>query len=451
MNDETMSKALKGCLMIATIILVAGLAFAAGFISGDKLASTPVAQEAPLDQQDKEPTRPLPTATLTLAPPTSTPVPATPTDAPTPSPEPTESSSPPKEPNNPVSFDLYWEIWDIIERDFYGEIPSEDERMYAAIRGTLETLDDDYTSFIEPEAAEISRNDRSGSFEGIGALVRLNDANQLEIVQPLEGQPAEQAGVKAGDIVIAVDGESIEGYGLYDAIGLIRGPKGTTVVLTIEREGESEPLEIEIERARIPLPTIEYEILENDIGYVRLYEFNSQATQRLTEALEALLEQGATGIIFDLRNNPGGFLNQSIAVADQFLPAGVVLYERGNEFERTFESTDEGLADDIPLVVLINSGSASASEIVAGAIQDRGRAPLIGETSFGKGSVQQPHVLSNGAELRVTIARWFTPNEQPIHGNGLAPNIEIPFTEEDAANDVDPQLDRAVEYLLTGE
>jgi carboxyl-terminal processing protease len=164
-----------------------------------------------------------------------------------------------------------------------------------------------------------------------------------------------------------------------------------------------------------------------------------------------LLDQGPVGLILDLRNNPGGFLGQAVSVADEFLPAGVVLIERGNNWEEILESTDEGMAEEIPLVVLINSGSASASEIVAGAIQDRGRGVLIGETSFGKGSVQQPHTLSNGAELRITIARWFTPNDHAIHGEGLEPDILVPFTEEDQENELDPQLERAVEYLITGE
>jgi len=281
--------------------------------------------------------------------------------------------------------------------------------------------------------------------------VRMNDANQLQIVRPMEGQPAEAAGIKAGDVVLAVDGTSIRGMGLYEAIALIRGPQGTRVILTVQRAGIAEPLDVEIERASIPVPTIEYRMLDGDIAYIRLYEFNSQATARLQNALRELLAQNPAGLILDLRNNPGGFLNQAISVADEFLPAGVVLIERGNEFERIFESTDQGLADQVPLVVLINAGTASASEIVAGAIQDRDRGVLIGETSFGKGSVQQVHDLSNGAELRVTMARWYTPAEQPIHGNGLEPDIAVPLTEEDRENDRDPQLERAVEYLLNGE
>ena len=279
----------------------------------------------------------------------------------------------------------------------------------------------------------------------------MNERDQIEIVRPMEGQPAEDAGLRPGDLVLAVDGQSTDNMGLYEAIALIRGPRGSTVTLTILRPGESDAFDVEIVRARIPLPTVESEILEGNIAYLRLYEFNSQATDLLQDAIEDLLDQQPVGLVLDLRNNPGGFLSQAVSVADEFLPAGVVLIERGRELERTFESTDEGGAEEIPLVVLINGGSASASEIVAGAVQDLGRGVLIGETSFGKGSVQQPHTLSDGSELRITIARWFTPNDRAIHGNGLEPDIPVPFTEEDLDNDLDPQLDRAVEYLITGE
>jgi carboxyl-terminal processing protease len=445
--DNSLGKIIKVFLAVVAVVALVGIGFASGFVSGNRLAATPIAERI----EEAEPAAPAernqpPTRTPTLEPtpmitPAATDQPADETPAPTPA----------DDHRDPVSFDLYHEVWDIIERQFYGELPSQEEQIYGAIRGALQTLDDDYTSFLDPTVAEISRRDMTGSFEGIGALVRMNDANQLQIVRPMEGQPAEAAGIKAGDVVLAVDGTSIRGMGLYEAIALIRGPQGTRVILTVQRAGIAEPFDVEIERASIPVPTIEYEMLDGDIAYIRLYEFNSQATARLQNALRELLIQNPAGLILDLRNNPGGFLNEAISVADEFLPAGVVLIERGNEFEHTFESTDQGLADRVPLVVLINAGTASASEIVAGAIQDRDRGVLIGEASFGKGSVQQVHRLSNGAELRVTIARWYTPAEQPIHGNGLEPDIAAPLTEEDRENDRDPQLERAVEFLLNGE
>ena len=445
--DNSLGKVFKVVLVVVAVVALVGIGFASGFVSGNKLATTPIAERI----EEAEPTvRPETIEAPTRIPTLEPTVADTPADTVEPAEE-TPATPPDDDREEPVSLDLYHEIWEIIEREFYGELPSQDEQIYGAIRGALQTLDDDHTAFLDPNMAEISRRDATGSFEGIGAFVRMNDANQLEIVRPMEGQPAESAGVKAGDIVVAVDGRSIRGMGLYEAIALIRGPRGTRVVLTIQRAGTVEPLDIEIERASIPVPTVEYEMLDGELGYIRLYEFNSQATARLQDALNELLGQNPAGLILDLRNNPGGFLHEAVSVADEFLPAGVVLIERGNEFERILESTDQGLADQVPLVVLINAGTASASEIVAGAIQDRDRGVLIGEASFGKGSVQLAHELSNGAELRVTVARWYTPAEQLIHGNGLEPSIAVPLTEEDSENDRDPQLERAVDYLLSGE
>jgi carboxyl-terminal processing protease len=223
------------------------------------------------------------------------------------------------------------------------------------------------------------------------------------------------------------------------------------VVLTIRR-GDEASFDVRIVRARLDIPTVESEMLDSNVGYVSLFEFSTPATSRLQVAIEDLLDQGATALIFDLRDNPGGFLDQAVSVSDLFLDEGLVLIERrsdGQELE--FTSDDEGLAQDIPMVVLVNAGSASASEIVAGAIQDRGRAVLIGETTFGKGSVQILHTLSDGSELRVTVARWFTPNDNAIHGEGLTPDIEVVLTPEDVEADRDPQLERALEYLRTGE
>ncbi len=343
------------------------------------------------------------------------------------------------------------EVWALVEAEYYGELPSPQERVYSAIRGMLETLDDEYTSFSEPSIAEIRRSDASGTFEGIGALVTMNEDDLLEIVQPYKESPAARAGLLPGDLVLAVDGQSIFGFGIYDAITLIRGPEGTPVVLTIQR-GEAEPFDVKIVRARLDILILESEMLEGNIGHITLFEFSAKATQRMEEEIEALLDQGATALIFDLRGNLGGFLDQAIQVSDLFLDEGLVLIERrsdGQEIE--FSSTDDGLAQDIPLAVLVNGGSASASEIVAGAIQDRGRGVLIGETTFGKGSVQLVHTLSDGSELRVTVARWFTPNDRAIHGEGLVPDIEVPVSQEDVDAAQDPQLERAIEYLKTGQ
>ncbi|MBN1887903.1 MAG: S41 family peptidase [Thermoflexales bacterium] len=350
------------------------------------------------------------------------------------------------------AFQVFWEVWTALQELYYGDLPEADAMVDGAIRGMLQTLDDEFTSYIEPDLARVISEDASGSFEGIGAMVGLNDDKQVEISQPFQGQPAEQAGVRAGDVVVAVDGQSIVGYGLYEAIGLIRGPAGTQVTLTIVRAGEPQAFDVVITRAKIEIPIVEYELLPGDIAYVRLYEFSEPATERTRAALKELLAGKPQGLIFDLRDNPGGYLQQSIDVSDLFLETGIIAIERGSdEDEEIFRASSRGIAQDIPMVVLINAGSASASEIVAGALQDNDRAKLIGETTFGKGSVQMPYKLLNGGELRVTIARWFTPDERAIHDEGLQPDIEVAMTVDDYKAGRDPQRDRAVEYLTAGK
>lgn len=348
--------------------------------------------------------------------------------------------------------ELLWEAWNIVRSEFDGDIPSDKDLTYAAIQGLLESLDDDYTRFAPPDVAARLREDLQGSFEGIGAFVRENEEGLTEIVRPMAGQPAALAGLRAGDVVVAVDGDSVLGQGLDEVIALIRGPEGTEVTLTIHRDGEEESLDFTVRRELIEIPIIESEMLEENIAYVRLTSFNSNADAQLRLALSELLAQNPVGLIFDLRDNPGGFLDQSVAVADVFLPQGVVLYERSSTFaiDEAYRSDNGDLAEEIPLVVLVNAGSASASEIVAGAIQDRGRGTLIGETTFGKGSVQQTHTLSDGSEIRVTIARWYTPDDESIDGNGIAPDIEAETPLELRGED-DLQLQRAIEFLLTGE
>ncbi|MCS7284046.1 MAG: S41 family peptidase [Anaerolineae bacterium] len=346
-------------------------------------------------------------------------------------------------------FGLYREVWDIIRQEYYGEIPDDQTILYGAIRGSLQTLGDEYTSFIEPKIARILAEDASGEFEGIGAYVRMREDGKLEISGIIPGTPAEAAGLKAGDRVLAVDGQSIVGYSLYEAIALIRGPAGTQVTLLIERPGEEETFEVTVTRARIEIPQVEAKMLDENIAYIRLYEFSANATRQMRNALDDLLRQKPRGLVLDLRNNPGGWLDQAIEVADLFLDKGVVMIERTAEGERVFQTRSGQIAESIPLVVLVNGGSASASEIVAGAIQDRGRGVLIGERTLGKGSVQRPYRLSDGSELRVTIARWYTPNDREIHGEGLKPDIEIPWP-EDTPEGQDPQLERAIQYLLTG-
>jgi len=467
---DNMRNVIKLGLALMLVVLLVVAAFAIGYQAGNATEDQDVdstTQQITSPQTEPTVTSPTVVPTLTSSPslpvatdaplPAVTARPATTQPAVSPSPVEATATSDPEAIEAAALTDeealqVLSEVWDLVESEFYGELPPPEERVYGAIRGMLGTLDDDYTSFIEPSIAEINRTDASGSFEGIGALVSMNEDDILEIVRPFEDQPADEAGLLSGDMVLAVDGESIVGYGIYEAITLIRGPEGTPVVLTIQRGAGTEPFDVSIVRARIDIPIVESQMLEETIGYVSLFDFSAQATSQLEIAIQELQDQGATGLILDLRGNPGGFLDQAVRVSDIFVDEGLILIERSSDGRvREFTSTDDGVAQDIPLVVLVNGGSASASEIVAGAIQDRGRGVLIGETTFGKGSVQLPHTLSDGSELRVTIARWFTPNDRAIHGEGLAPDIEVPLTPEDLEADRDPQLERAIEYLRTGQ
>jgi len=364
-----------------------------------------------------------------------------------------ETSIPTPANEDEEAFQLFWEVWDLVQHNFYGELPDMQEVTYAAVHGMLFTLDDEYTAFMEPDIAAVMAEDATGEFEGIGAFVDMDEENKLEIVGTFEGGPAEGAGLLAGDRVLEVDGVSIVGSTLYEAIGLIRGPAGTEITLLIEREGVPEPFKVTLTRARLEIPIIKVEMRDDGVGYIGLREFSATATERVEQGLEELLAQEPRGIILDLRQNPGGWLDQAVDVADLFLDDGVIVVERWSDGnEKTFEADPGDTGEDVSLVVLVNGSSASASEIVAGALQDQERAILIGEPTFGKGSVQRPFTLSDGSELRVTIALWFTPNDQAIHGQGLTPDIEVPWPEEeDLEPDADPQLERAVEYLLAGE
>ncbi len=368
-------------------------------------------------------------------------------DSPTPLPTDPPQQEEPAEPLDLDNLDitLLSEVWELVEGEFYGDLPSNDDLINGAIEGSLESLDDEYTRYVRADVAALLREDFGGSVEGIGAFVRENDDGFVEIVAPIEGQPADLIGLLPGDIVLEVDGEDIVGQDFYAIIAKVRGPRGTDVTLKILREGEDDFLEFTITRARFEVPIVESEMLEENIGYVRLTEFSANAGAQLTAEVEALLAQNPDGLILDLRNNPGGFLDQSVEVADLFLTEGTVLFQRDSQGgEREFHSDNGDVAETIPLVVLVNPGSASASEIVAGAIQDHERGTLMGEITFGKGSVQLLHELSDGSELRVTIARWFTPDDHSINGVGITPDIEVL---PDFESEEDVQLQEAIEFL----
>lgn len=351
-------------------------------------------------------------------------------------------------------FDLFWEALDLVYRDFYGAVPDADTATYNAIRGVINNLDDPNTSFLTPQEADFFRTNIEGTFEGIGARVEWNEeADTLEISEPFENQPAWKAGLRRGDLVLAVDGQNVVGTSLNDTVAKIRGPKDTTVILTIRHKDATDLTdteEIEVVRDRIETPTISTNTYgeSGEIAYVRLFTFNQNAGQLVRQAVEDAMSRNPKALIFDLRGNSGGLLREAVKVANVFIEDQTVLLERFSDGKtETYQTSESAVAEEIPMVVLVNEGSASASEIVAGALQDSGRAPLIGTTTYGKGSVQLPHTLSDGSIMRVTIARWYTPKDRTIDGTGLEPDqvVELPEAARDTGKD--PQLDAAVEYL----
>lgn len=345
-------------------------------------------------------------------------------------------------------FQPFYQAWNIIH-DQYLEQPVDDTAlMQGAIRGMIDSLGDPYTAYMDPDEYREQNTPLQGEYTGIGAWVDTS-GDVLIFVSPMPDSPAEAAGIKSGDVVVKIDGEDMTGIEPDLVLKKILGQAGTTVKITIQREGESEYLEFEIERAVISIPTVEQELLDNQVGYIHLYSFSTNSAEEFDTALESLLDQGATSMIVDLRSNSGGFVDTTVDITSAFLPSGTVLIEEwGDGTRNEYLASEEPIATDIPLVVLVDGGSASASEIMAGALQDQGRATLIGTTTFGKGLIQNwiPLINDSGA-VRVTIARWLTPKEQQIQGNGLTPDIVVEFTEEDIEAGIDVQKQAALDFL----
>jgi carboxyl-terminal processing protease len=345
-----------------------------------------------------------------------------------------------------ATFEPFWEVWHLVNTRYFDQPVDNVALMEGAIEGMLATLGDDNTRYLSPRDEARARQDMEGEISGIGAEVEMRD-DHIVIVSPIDDSPAAEAGLQPGDVILEADGIDLRGMDLIDAVDYVRGPEGTAVTLLIRRNGEQ--FEVEIIRARIRIDSVRGEMLDDDIAYVRINRFGERTAGELEITLTDLLEQNPAGLIIDVRRNPGGGLDAALDVADQFLPGGTILIERfGDGRERIFEATRNGLATEIPLVVLIDEGSASASEVLAGAIRDQGRGILIGETTFGKGTVQSWQPLSNGGGIRITIARWLTPNDTWIHQTGLEPDILVTLPEMDEADEfVDTQLETAVDYL----
>jgi carboxyl-terminal processing protease len=335
------------------------------------------------------------------------------------------------------------QAWEIIFQDYVdkGELDAE-ALAQGAIRGMVEALDDPYTSYMDAEAYQLSLQDLEGKFEGIGAYVAVRD-DQIIIVAPIAGSPADEAGIRSGDVILEIDGQSTSDMSLADAVLNVRGPRGTMVSLLVLHEGETEPELIDIVRAEIEVPSVRFEMME-EIAYINITHFSERTAQELLPVIESLNQQ-AEGIILDLRGNPGGLLNVVVDVTGFFLEEGVVLDVVDNEGNHdTYWVEPGGITTDLPMMVLVDEYSASGSEVLAGALQDYGRATIAGAKTFGKGSVNILRKLDDGSGLYITSARWLTPNGRLIEGEGIYPDYELELEEEDT-------IQWALDYLRGSE
>jgi carboxyl-terminal processing protease len=355
--------------------------------------------------------------------------------------------------NNPQQkqMGMFWEAWEILEDEFYGDLPSEQERTYSAIREMLSQIDDPYTIFVEPQPRELERDHMRGAFGGIGVDIWYNADGQM-VLSPYPDSPALGAGLLEGDILLALDGEGITGETTIDDVRAhLHGEQDTQVTLKITRLDATgsltPPFDITVTRGEIQVPSVTWRVLDRapSIGYIHIQGFTDRTEGEVVEAIEALHGKGVSALVLDLRNNYGGLISSAVGVASQFLRSGdVMIEEKRDAEEKTYAVRPGGIAFDIPIAVLVNKSTASAAEIVAGALQDHERAPLIGERTYGKGSVQLIYDLSDGSSLHVTTAIWLTPNRNRIEGHGLRPDVIATQGSEPQ----DAQLDFAIDYLM---
>lgn len=349
-----------------------------------------------------------------------------------------------------VDFGLFWDVWSRVQEKFVDKSKIDKQKMvYGAISGLVSSLGDPYTVFFPPQQSKDFKDEIRGSFGGIGAEIGIRKG-VLTVIAPLKDSPAEKSGLKAKDQILKINATSTAELTVEEAVHLIRGPKGSSVKLLIFRDSFDAPKEFSIQRDDIKIPTIMYETKGNGIYYIALYNFNEVSGNEFRRALQGFFDSGDKKLIIDLRNNPGGFLNIAVDIASFFTPSGTVIVKEVyyDNTEDVYRSVGYNLLQKVPIVVLVNAGSASASEIFAGAMRDINAIPLIGEKTFGKGSVQEFMNLPEGASLKVTIARWVTPNGTVINGNGLEPDIQVKIPEKPEEGK-DYVLDKAIEVLKT--
>ena len=357
-------------------------------------------------------------------------------------------------PDESVDLSDFWRAWNALDQKFVethasSTMPTAQERIWSAIEGLAQAYGDPYTVYLPPEDAKLVNDDISGNFEGVGMEIGIGKSGVLTVIAPLKNTPAERSGILAGDEILAIDNKATDGMSSDEAVKLIRGPKGTEVVFRMLRAGEA--IDIRVVRDVIDIPTIEtgYDAATG-IYTISFYSFTATATTQFEQAVRDMRAKGAERLIVDLRGNPGGYLDSAVDIASMFLPKGTAIVTedyKGNRENIVHRSNGAGgVGENVRVVLLIDQGSASASEILAGALQDAERATLIGTRSFGKGSVQELLDLGGGS-LKVTVARWLTPNGKSISDGGLAPNIEVDRTLENVEAGQDPQMERAIEFL----
>lgn len=356
-------------------------------------------------------------------------------------------SDAPKDISEDIDFQQFWDVWNYIKEQYYKQPVSETDLYYGAMQGMLDGLEDDYSTFFTPEEAEEFINEINGTFEGIGAEIGVKD-DQLQIVSPLPGTPAEKAGLQTGDWILAIDDVITTGMAVEEAVSKIRGEGGTQVVLTIGRQGGAEIMEIPVTRDTIVVDSVRWETDENHLMTIKISTFNSDTLALFQEAVNEALTSDAKGIILDVRGNPGGLLTSAIDIASLWVGDEIIVIEKAQENAQAYAGFLSARLEGVPTVVLVNEGSASASEIVAGALQDYRVAILVGTQTFGKGSVQDYQELPDGSAVKVTIAQWYTPNGRSINETGIAPDIEVEYTLEEYQAGIDPQKDKAIDILL---
>ncbi len=383
-----------------------------------------------------------------------------------------ESKTPPQAQN--IDFSLLYDVIDRVNRDYYDKSKVDSQKLlYGAVSGMLQSLDDPYTSFFPPKENESFKTQMAGEFSGIGAELGMNNDKRIVVISPLDDSPSKKAGIRSGDIIMKVDGNDTVGWTISQAVEKIRGPKGTKVTLTVLHEKEQKPVEIAVVRDTIQIDSVtawvkKVECANNEckpapnnckdcaaVAYIRVSQFgdrtNDEWIKRINDVYSQLQkENNVKGVVLDLRNNPGGYLTDAVFIASEFIDSGVVVkQEDGAGQEAALSVSRKGLLLDVPLVVLINKGSASASEIVSGALRDHNRAKLVGETSFGKGTIQQAIDVDHGASVHLTIAKWLTPNGTWVHEKGLEPDVKVEYDQKKSeGKDFDNQLQVAIQQLL---